>query len=138
MRARLLLVLALLIGGVGPALAEPASEAPRLVIVLVIDQLRRDRLDAELPGGLGRLAREGRVYLDGVLDHARTETCPGHMSIATGRHPGPVGVPGNSHVSRESGRDVYCVADASEGAAVHGGKGGRSPACREGRAPSIR
>jgi predicted AlkP superfamily pyrophosphatase or phosphodiesterase len=127
MNSRLVPMLSLLVGGAGPALAEPSDEPPRLVILLVIDQLRRDRLDPELPGGLGRLAREGRVYRDAVLDHARSETCPGHMSIATGRHPGPAGVPGNSHVSRELGREVYCVADDSEGAAVFGGKGGRSP-----------
>ncbi len=128
MPGRLVLVLALLAGGPGIARGEPAQEPPRLVILLAIDQLRRDRLDPELPGGLGRLAREGRVYLDGVLDHARSETCPGHMSIATGRHPGPAGVPGNSHVSRELGREVYCVEDASGDSAVFGEEGGRSPA----------
>ncbi len=109
----------------GPA---PSAEPePRLVLVLAIDQLRRDRLDPALPGGLGRLAREGRVYTNGVLDHARTETCPGHASIATGRHPGPAGVPGNHHTKRETGERVYCVEDPSESSAVFGESAGRSP-----------
>ena len=46
------------------------AERDGRVLVVSIDQLRGDRLDPELPGGLGRLAREGRVYRDAVLDHA--------------------------------------------------------------------
>ena len=94
-----------------------------------MDQLRRDRLDETLPGGLGRLVREGRVYTEGMLDHGITSTCPGHASLITGRHPGAVGVPGNSYIERASGEAVYCVADSPERAPVFGlpeGQG-RSP-----------
>jgi len=107
------------------AFAEPAS--PRLVLLLVVDQLRADRLDPRLPGGLGRLAREGRVFLDARLDHAHTETCPGHVAAATGRHPGPAGIPGNQFVERETGVERYCVEDPAPDARVHGGDHGRSP-----------
>jgi len=100
---------------------------PRLVLLLVVDQLRADRLDPALPGGLGRLAREGRWYVDAVVGHAHTETCPGHVAAASGRHPGPVGVPGNQYVDARSGKLVYCVEDEAPDARVHGASHGRSP-----------
>jgi arylsulfatase A-like enzyme len=93
----------------------------------VVDQLRADRLDPELPGGLGRLAREGRVFADAALDHAFSETCPGHVAASTGRHPGPVGVPGNQWVDADTGQRSYCVDDRSPEARVLGGSQGRSP-----------
>jgi predicted AlkP superfamily pyrophosphatase or phosphodiesterase len=103
------------------------EEPPRLVLLLSVDQLRRDRIDSELPGGLGLLAREGRLYTEAVLDHAMTETCAGHATMLTGRHPGPAGVPGNRFVDAETGRSVYCVDDEAEDARVIGAEHGRSP-----------
>jgi predicted AlkP superfamily pyrophosphatase or phosphodiesterase len=105
-----------------------ADPNPRLVVIIAIDQLRRDRLDPTLPGGLGRLAREGRVYRQGTLDHAGTATCPGHVSIVSGRHPGPIGVPGN-HYLDPKGERIYCVEDDPETTSVIGvdPASGRSP-----------
>jgi len=88
-----------------------ADEPPRLVVVLAIDQLRPDRLTPGLAYGLGRLQREGRVFSEAALRHAFTETCPGHATMLTGRHPGPAGVPGNRFIPRDSDEKVYCVAD---------------------------
>jgi len=117
-----------------PADAEPEfavaeSRAPRLAIVIVVDQLRRDRLSASLPGGLGRLAREGLVFAKASLAHAASETCPGHASIATGRHPGPAGAPANQFVDAATGTVRYCVEDDVKTAAVLGASipTGRSP-----------
>jgi hypothetical protein len=105
------------------------AETPRLVVVLAVDQLRPDRLDPTLPGGIGRLAREGRSYTEGVLDHSHTATCPGHLSIVAGRHPGPAGVPGNRHLERGVPKARYCVEAPPEEAAVIGAPQiGRSPA----------
>lgn len=108
--------------------APPPGTPPRLVLVVAVDQLRSDRLDPGLPGGLGRLAREGRVFAEAAHAHADTSTCPGHASMLTGRHPGPAGIPGNAFVERDTLRTQYCVADDSPDAAVIGGeRGGRSP-----------
>ncbi len=120
---RLLLALLLL----SPAFVAAAESSPRLVLLVSVDQLRRDRLDARLPGGLGRLAREGRVHLEGALDHALTETCAGHATMLTGRHPGAAGIPGNSFIDAKAGQSVYCVSDPAEDARVIGAEQGRSP-----------
>ncbi len=104
----------------------PAPEKPRLAILLVIDQLGTGRLQEPLTGGFRRLLDTGRVFEDAVLDHAGAETCPGHVAVATGCHPGRSGIPGNQFVDAE-GRVVYCVDDAREEVRVHGGTAGRSP-----------
>jgi predicted AlkP superfamily pyrophosphatase or phosphodiesterase len=125
------LTLAALLGAVAieVAIAAPArgEETLRLVLVMVVDQLPRERAKADLPGGLGRLVREGRVYTEAVLDHAMTETCPGHATVLTGRHPAHAGIPANRFLDPETGTSVYCVGDSATTARVLGGKKGRSP-----------
>ncbi len=128
----LLLVSAMVLGCAADSGARAAAE-PRLVLLLAIDQLRPDRLGPEKPGGLGRLWREGRRFEDAALEHANTDTCPGHVSMVTGRHPGPSGIPGNRLVDPVAMQGVYCVADSAETAPVlgraapGGAHDGRSP-----------
>jgi len=113
----LMLVLVTLVAGCrtapsGPDPAEaPASAPPRLVLVVAIDQGIPERLDARLSGGLGRLAREGRVFEDAAHAHARTETCPGHVVMMTGVHPGRAGIPGNRFIVNGTREVRYCVQD---------------------------
>jgi predicted AlkP superfamily pyrophosphatase or phosphodiesterase len=118
------LLAALTLGRSVPASSE---EGVSLVLLLAVDQMHRDRLDAELPGGLGRLRREGRVYTEAALDHAMTETCAGHATMLTGRHPAGAGIPGNRYLDPKTGEAVYCVADSPATAKVLGGEEGRSP-----------
>lgn len=94
--------------------------SPRLVVLISIDQLRADRVTPALPGGLGRLLREGRVFADAAHAHADTETCPGHAVMLTGVHPGRAGIPSNDWIERDSGRLVYCVEDSAPDASVIG------------------
>lgn len=103
------------------------AEVPRLVVLVAIDQLRPERVDPALAGGLGRLAREGRFFRDAVLEHALTQTCPGHVTMLTGHHPGTAGVPANSFVDPATAKPVYCVEDPAPDAQTLGGTLGRSP-----------
>lgn len=100
-------------------------------MLVAVDQLRRDRLSEDQPGGLGRLQREGRVFPDAALAHAVTETCPGHATMLSGLHPAHSGIPGNSYRDPETLESRYCVEDRSEDAAVLTRPGkpsaGRSP-----------
>lgn len=114
--------------------ARPAPvEGPTLVLVFAVDQLRADRLDARKPGGLGRLARSGRVFTDASLEHAFTDTCPGHATMLTGRQPAAAGITGNTVVDRGRMEVRYCVADPSSAGGILAGSrrqdaaAGRSP-----------
>ncbi len=131
MRRMLLAVVLAGLAALPSAVAAGTQALPRIVLLLSIDQLRPDRLDPALPGGLGRIAREGRVFADAAHFHANTETCPGHATLLTGRHPGPAGVPLNDYIDRASGKSVYCVQDDAPDARVLGAAAdpgeGRSP-----------
>lgn len=74
------------------------AEAPRLVVVITVDQLRGDMLDryrSDMRYGLARLMR-GAWFVNGFQDHAITETAPGHASILSGRFPRSTGIMSNS------------------------------------------
>ena len=96
-RAFLMVILA---AGSAPLAAQEQAARPiRLVLHLSVDQLRPDylqRWESELPGGLGRLLREGVVYFTGEQDHAITETAPGHATMLSGRTPAHVGILSNN------------------------------------------
>lgn len=71
--------------------AEPApADAPFLVVLVTIDQMRSDyipRFEHHFTGGLGRLIQGGAYYPYASHDHANTETTPGHAAAWSGRYP---------------------------------------------------
>jgi predicted AlkP superfamily pyrophosphatase or phosphodiesterase len=83
----------------------PAS-APRLVVVLVVDQMRADYLDrfrGQFTGGLARLLRDGARFTEAYQDHAMTETAVGHATVLAGRNPASHGVIRNSEGVNDGG-----------------------------------
>jgi predicted AlkP superfamily pyrophosphatase or phosphodiesterase len=99
--------------------AQPPPEGtPRLVLFLVVDQMRYDyleRVDPLLTGGLRWLLDHGVSFTDAQHDHAATNTAPGHATLATGLFPGHSGIVSNWWVDRKSGEWVYCVGDERYG-----------------------
>lgn len=96
--------------------ANAASERPRLIVAISVDQFSAglfDQYRSRFRHGLKRLADEGAVFPNGYQSHAITETCPGHATLLTGRHPSGAGIVANSWIDRATGRSVYCVEDAS-------------------------
>jgi predicted AlkP superfamily pyrophosphatase or phosphodiesterase len=87
---------------------------PKLVVLVVIDQLRADYLERfrdQYQGGFRWLLENGAHFPDAAYRHASTVTGAGHATVSTGLHPSTHGVVGNSW--REAGRGaVYCVEDA--------------------------
>ncbi|MDB5690924.1 MAG: alkaline phosphatase family protein, partial [Sphingomonas bacterium] len=59
--------------------------------------------------------------------HAATETCPGHSTLLTGRHPSATGIIGNSWRDPVTGKDTYCLFDPASPVPGRPGQG-RSPA----------
>ncbi len=97
-----------------PALAGPKAKAPKLVVVISVDQLSAERLGAlgpRLTGGLARLVKEGVHFTHAYHAHAGTETGPGHSVLLSGRHPAATGIPENEWFDAGLGREVYCVED---------------------------
>ena len=77
----------------------PATDSvPRLVILIVVDQLRPDELlryRGEWTGGFRRILDQGVVFSNGRQDHAITQTAPGHSTLLSGRFPSHTGIPTN-------------------------------------------
>src|ERR1700719_4034778 len=109
-----------------------ASDRPKLVVLLVVDQMRGDYVDKFLPqwtGGLRRLVEEGAWFRDAAYPYAATETCVGHATISTGAFPASHGMVANAWWDRESQKMVTCTADPNaknSGYAGISAKGGDS------------
>ncbi len=95
------LVLSLSVCGAGGGAMvepEPQETPPRLVVLVVVDQLRADLLEAYssvFTGGFRRLRENGFQYLNATHDHANTLTAPGHASLVSGTPPSRHGVISN-------------------------------------------
>ena len=100
-----------------PAAAVPEG-TPRLVLLIVVDQMRGDypeRFAPLLTQGLARLLREGIVFTDAHHFHAATQTAPGHATLATGALPRRHGIIANSWFDRGTGEEAYCCGDPDHG-----------------------
>jgi predicted AlkP superfamily pyrophosphatase or phosphodiesterase len=112
-----LLALTLLISPWIGACQEKVQEPnrPRLVLLIVVDQLRTDfiqRWEHRLrPRGLRYLLREGVFFTDARYLQANTATGPGHATLVTGASPSTHGIIGNSWFDRRSRRVRYVVED---------------------------
>jgi predicted AlkP superfamily pyrophosphatase or phosphodiesterase len=92
----------------------PAAAKPKLVVLLVVDQMRGDYVDKFLPqwtGGLRRLVDEGAWFRDAAYPYAATETCVGHSTISTGSFPATHGMVSNSWWDRKEQKMVTCTSD---------------------------
>jgi type I phosphodiesterase/nucleotide pyrophosphatase len=94
----------------------PANGAPKLLVVISVDQFSANLWDEYRPHftqGFARLA-QGTVFHNGYQSHAATETCPGHSTILTGDHPARTGIIANVWTDQSAPRtdkSVYCAED---------------------------
>ncbi len=87
---------------------------PKLVVMLVVDQMRADYVDkfqGQWTGGLKRLVEEGAWFRDAAYPYAATETCVGHSTISTGAFPATHGMVANAWWERDTQKMVTCTAD---------------------------
>ncbi|WP_347251638.1 alkaline phosphatase family protein [Legionella sp.] len=88
---------------------------PKLVVQLVIDQLRGDLIEKYRhefgATGFNYLLAHGLDYHNAHHPHANTVTCAGHATIATGAYPALHGIVDNEWYDRKTGQPLYCVAD---------------------------
>lgn len=96
--------------------AQAAPELPRLVVHILVDQLRTDYLEAFAPlygeGGFRRLMSEARYYTDTQMPFRGPDRASAAACTSTGTTPFVNGIPGQTWLSRETLQPVFCVDDA--------------------------
>lgn len=101
-------------------------EKPKLVIFIVIDQLRSDYLtrfesrflpakSGQRMGGFNHLIQQGAYFPNAEYDVLHSMTCSGHAMISTGAHPVMNGIIMNDWYDKASGKEVYCADDEKHG-----------------------
>ena len=93
----------------------PSAAAPRLVLLVVIDQLPAWSFAEKAPlltGGIARLIAEGAVYT-GEYPFAATFTATGHATLGTGATPAEHGIFANDWWDRSEERSVTSVGTTS-------------------------
>ncbi len=90
---------------------------PRLVIGIVVDQMRYDYLyrffDQYSENGFKRLLKEGMNFTFAQYNYIPTYTGPGHSSIYTGTVPYYHGIISNDWYDKQLKKTIYCVKDDS-------------------------
>ena len=115
-----------------PPKKTPTATRPKLVVVLVVDQMRADYVDkfrGQWKGGLKRLLEEGAWFRAAAYPYAATETCVGHATISTGAFPASHGMVANAWWDRDQQQMVSCTSDPNVTNAAYAGgttKGGDS------------
>ena len=90
---------------------------PKLVIGIVIDQMRWDYLhrfnNLFNTGGFKRLLAEGFSCDNTLIPYTPTYTAPGHTCIYTGSVPAIHGIVGNNWYDKNTNANVYCTDDST-------------------------
>ena len=117
--------------GLGRPVAAAAAPRPKLIVILVVDQMRADYFDRysqQWSAGLKRLMDQGAWFRLAAYPYLNTVTCPGHATISTGAFPRSHGIALNEWWDRAEARLVPCTEDlrsplVSYGRPVKGGEG---------------
>ena len=102
-----------------PVVIEASADLPRpkLVIGLVVDQMRWDYLYRYYSrygsGGFKRLLNEGFSAENTMIDYIPTVTAAGHTAIYTGSVPAIHGIAGNDFIIQATGKSMYCTDDST-------------------------
>src|SRR6266566_5267194 len=86
-----------------------AAPKPKLIVAIVVDQLRYDyltRYRAEYTGGFNRLLTKGAVFTNARYIHVPAITAVGHSTFLTGATPAISGIVGNDWFDPEEGIHV--------------------------------
>lgn len=117
MKYRLVSLLALLSSFTLFAQPAPVPSRPKLVVGIVVDQMRWDFLyryaERYGTGGFRRMLGEGFTCENTFIPYAQTVTAAGHTCAYTGSVPAIHGIMGNEWYDKALGRDVYCTEDKS-------------------------
>lgn len=92
-----------------------AQKKPKLVVGLVVDQMRYDYLTRFNHhfgnNGFNKLIQHGTLFENAHYNYAPTYTAVGHASIYTGTTPKNHGIIGNDWYDKKNNKHIYCVDD---------------------------
>lgn len=98
-----------------PMVVTPAKPMPKLVVGIVVDQMRYDYLyryyNKYGEGGFKRLLNGGFNVKDMNFNYIPTYTAVGHTSIYTGTIPAHHGIISNNWYDKKLKKSIYCVDD---------------------------
>lgn len=100
---------------------QPAN--PKLLVVLVVDQMRADYLaifNQHWKGGFRTLLDEGAVFEEAEYPYINTITCAGHTTVGTGTFPRTHGMVLNDWWHREERRTRGCTDDEASPLVTYG------------------
>jgi predicted AlkP superfamily pyrophosphatase or phosphodiesterase len=109
------------------------TQKPKLVIGIVVDQMRNDYIsrywDKFETEGIKKLVNQGFRFENMHYEYVPTYTAPGHATIYTGTNPSGHGVVANDWYDRKRARKVYCTEDSavSSVGSIPGKSGQMSP-----------
>ena len=108
------------------------SDNPKLVVGIVVDQMRYDYLtrfeNRFGEGGFKRMMNEGFNCKNNHFNYIPTYTGPGHASIYTGTTPKYHGIISNNWYDKDEKKTVYCAGDESViSVGTEGAEGQMSP-----------
>jgi predicted AlkP superfamily pyrophosphatase or phosphodiesterase len=90
-------------------------EKPKLVIGIVVEQLRFDQLekfrDRLCENGIRKLLNEGTYFKNASYNYILTQSAPGHATIATGTEPSFHGITSDSWHMPLKNEMIYCTQD---------------------------
>lgn len=96
---------------------KPSNVAPKLVVGIIVDQMRYDYLTRFYSkygeGGFKRMMNEGFNCKNNHFNYIPTYTGPGHASVFTGTTPKYHGIIANNWYDKEIKETVYCAGDDS-------------------------
>ncbi|PZX48422.1 alkaline phosphatase PafA [Algoriphagus chordae] len=114
---KLSIVFLLFILATGPILAQSEADKPKLIVGIVVDQMRQEYLyrfaDRYSDGGFKRLMNDGFMMKNGHYNYIPTYTGPGHASVYTGTTPATHGIIGNDWYVESLDRMLYCAEDTA-------------------------
>jgi predicted AlkP superfamily pyrophosphatase or phosphodiesterase len=122
-----------------PAAAQTNAE-PKLIVILVADQMRVDylqRYSAKFTGGLRRLIDNGAWFERAAYPYLNTITCAGHSTIGTGTFPYQHGMFLNTWFDRKTRKLTECTDDAKEKEINYAGLTGPGDSGRRIQMPSL-
>jgi predicted AlkP superfamily pyrophosphatase or phosphodiesterase len=90
-------------------------EKPRLVIGIIVEQLKYDHLekyrDKLGENGIKKLINEGTYFKNAAFDYMLTQSAPGHATISTGTEPSFHGITSDNWYLPLRNELIYCTRD---------------------------